>query len=238
MRGVLNNSELTKDITETELKSALKELAQPINKTNPDNYVSSPTSFGGSELSEKHIETWRLFRKDNRESANLETILQYVNDFHEKNNQCFTEQSIIDNLHIVLPSKSISHLNNLRRQNVKLGEIYNSLCFFYGSTRTKQEVISLLHEATDKNTSPMETLIDINNILNLSDNSDQIQELGLNEARRYLKKVAGGTLLASLECFFQMSPNKSYREYYRLAKIHFSDELRKPISIKKVQIFR
>ena len=221
-------------ITELELKTLVNEISEPKNRNLPDNYVVCPRIFGTASLTSKDLEQLRYFKKDNKESPDLEASLQFLVDYHEKNGCTFSERSWVENLHILLPAKSIAYLNNLRRQGAKISEIFEHLSFEFGSTKTKEEILLSLHELTENSKDDVLTVLDkINQILNsASGRVDSINDLCLNEGRRYIKLHCGGHLSASIECFFQMSPSKSFREYVRIARTHFGSELKRTCKTK------
>ena len=226
VKGVIKGTDL-EDLTEGELKRIVQGMGSDPQDVVPEHYVKSPLEFGGVELGQKDLEIWRGHKKDVKETLTIEEGLNYVNKYHEKNGKKFSESSLIEYLHIALPNKVANFLNTLRNQKATLKEIYTQLCFRFGSAKSKTEVRDALFKITSSsNKNIMEVLGHIFELTNnISSSIEEVDETCIQEARRYLKSVGAFQILATIECMFLLSKNRTYAEFYRIAKTYFEEEL-------------
>ena len=228
LRGVCKDSPSLQKVSEDDLDDILTAFVQNSATSLPQNYVTPPTDFGFEELSSKDTENWRHFKKDVRESLTLEMSLDFLKNYHKGHQNKFSEATLIDHIHIILPNKALMALAHLRRQKATIGQIFAQLCFGYGTQKTIEELRDNIYELTDSSKPPLLVLEELNDLLQATgENIELINDLCLSEARRYLKKVAGQHLATTIENTFKLSQSTHFFEFYRIVKINFSDDLRK-----------
>ena len=243
LRGLLKSKlegediESLTNITENDLKNLIDELTAPQNNTLPKSYVTSPRLFGNNELDEKELKLLRDYKTDNKHSEDVENALVFLKNFHEKRSSKFTEQALKDSLTIVAPKECTQFINNLRRQGANLAEIYENLNFSYGTSQTKEEVLSKLHDITDSKEDPMKILDKIHDIFNTTAGSvSSLNDICVNESRRYIRSHCGPHIVASIDSFFLTSPSQNFRDYCRIVKTHFSGAIKNAFKTKNHHI--
>ena len=228
LRGLLGKTDETslKNISEASLNSIIKNIAAP-DQTNPSSFVDPPPVFGTNDvIASADLESLRQFRKDSRDSVDISTSLDYLNDFHIRTGNKYSAKALCQGLGTILPSKTLKSYYRLIRQQVSIGEIFKALQEEFSEEKSLHDSLNDLHDLSETACSGLDFLEKLTRIVNDTSSAKEIDTLALNEARRFLKRELGPNS-ATLECFFSMSPNKNLREYVRLAKLHFLPLLKK-----------
>ena len=227
LRGLMKGHKDLEDLSEQALTSMVDQIHQQPNVSQPEHFVTAPTVFGSCSLEAKDLDALRTFRKDSRESCNIETTLKFLKKYHSSQSHRFTEASLIEALHVLLPAKSLNLLHSLIEQELSLAEIFTSLSHTFGETKTESDLVNQLYTLTEGNRSALEILQEIDTLINQSPSSYKMLNcLGLNEAKRLVKRELGSHPLATLEAFFSMGATKTFREFHRLVLVHFGSDLK------------
>ena len=227
LRGLLKESENTElqDLGEADLVNMVLSLRTPDKSVDIDG-LKIPHLFGTSDLDTKDYDSLRSFRKDCRESVSIDIILNFLADYHEKQRCKFSEMALIDALNTILPSKALSTYHKLRLSGAKIASIFQELCIEFGEARSKDDILNELHVLFEANKPALEIFQEVNALLD-SARSDftGLDELVLNEARRYVRNNLGSHILATVESLLKSSSNKTYRGFFKILKTHFNKEL-------------
>ena len=215
-------------LSETDLNNMIGNFTKQNQASIPLNYVHAPTSFGTEELSIKDAEQLRSFKKDVRDHMTSEMALEFLKSYHINAKCKFSEQSLIQHLHIILPNKALLTLNHLKKQKATLSQIYTEICFSHGSQKSDEEIKEEIYSLVESSKPPLTVLEELNTLLqSTGENLESINALCLAEARRYVKRVAGQHIATTIENTFKLSQSRYYFEYYRIIKLNFSNDLKK-----------
>ena len=240
IRALIDQAEKPEDsvlkhLSENELQQALDELSTP-KVAMPDNYVKPPVRFGQEPLCKEDRTECREFRKDLTGHATLEAGLEWLVNYHEKQEYKFSETALQEALRMVLPGSTYTMLQTLIGQNRSLAEIYKTLQWKMGSRKTSAQIRSDVLKLTGSNEAPIKVLENLFSLLHDSGESfENVDKMCLQEARRYLQeRVFNNTSMAALEAHFQ-NGDPCYADYLRVLKERFaSDLIMRPRRINEV----
>ena len=211
------------ELTEGDLKNMFSQF-NTNKRQQPDNYIDSPAIFGHADLGPDDIEEWRNYRRDMRECGEIESALSFVTKYHEKAAFRFNEESLIANLHIVLPMNTLRTLNSLKSQKMDLADIYKELSNNFGGKASNEQTIEALNRVADTTGSAQDKLNAIKNIVLKSNFSPTIQTIALHEARRVVRTCCGNHTLKMIDLMLPGGP-PTFNEFCHTAKTHFLQEL-------------
>ena len=233
-RGLLKDNDDLAHISDKDLRAMLTFGQQ--NNRGVDMGLEIPSIFGDSSLSTKDLESLRFFRKDSRDQGDIESALSFISEFHKENNFKFSEEALISTLQVIVPTKAIPLFLNLKRQNLSLKEISQTIFSEFKTSKTMEEFLETIHRITDGNIKdPRLVLEQINILLNEAQDIKSCDAIALNEARRFIKKACGTHVAASIESFLNTSSQKTFREFFRIAKTYFTDELNHTKKIHNIE---
>ncbi|MSR79017.1 MAG: hypothetical protein EXS59_02630 [Candidatus Taylorbacteria bacterium] len=154
--------------------------------------ILAPTTFGDEVLSISNIKAISSFSKSIGDLPNIESRLRFLNQLHLSENEKFTEATLLQNLHLIVPKGIQERVSCWVQNKMSLQYVFDKLMLNLSQSLTiaqlREEFLKLDTAAILGNRKPYDLLLDLEK---LSDKTigdvTQIDDLCVEQAYRVLR---------------------------------------------------
>jgi len=192
--------------------------------------IQAPTQYGASELSEENQKKLLAFSKPFADLMNIESRLRFLTRFHADNLNKFSEQSLLDNLHLVLPRDCQAKANTWVLNGHKLQHIFDKLTLAHGQSisihQLREGFLAIDKQAYIGSTRPQDLIAAVEKLADKClGNRVEIDKLCLDQSFKLLKISTNEVILITVKNGLSATLGSSFLDLLTLIKVDYNDLL-------------
>lgn len=187
----LASSAAVQTFSQEDLIAIKKLLANQGNIVAPAHFIQAEQTLGTLKMNAEEENRLSSLRRDTKSQASLEQTLRWINEFII-DHPLVSEESIVRNLHSVLPLATLPNLELLRMQGSGLNSIFLFLQLHFGTLKSPEELYRALTTltATVTDDDPLRTLEKVSQLLlQVSGSNEECSKAARRESLKYLKLI-------------------------------------------------